>query len=111
MRSSWEASYGAVLNEWKRLGRIVDWKYEPRTFVFDRITRGNRSYTPDFQVFYPDGSYQWHEIKGYMDQSSRTKLARFAKYFPDENKKLVLIEKAAYKALAQEYNHLPGWES
>lgn len=65
-------------------GHIVSWEYEKHTFWFEAIRRGVRSYVPDFRVVLPDGSHEWHEVKGWMDPKSQTKLKRMAKYYPEE---------------------------
>jgi hypothetical protein len=83
-RSSWEANYARYLNLLKSRGELADWEYESKTFVFEKIQRGTRAYTPDFKVIWPDGRHEWHEVKGWMDQPSRTRLKRMAKYFPLE---------------------------
>jgi hypothetical protein len=70
---------------------ILEWDYEPQTFWFDSIRRGTRSYLPDFKVYRPDGTHYWLEVKGYMDQKSKTKIKRFKKYYPQEE--LIIIDK------------------
>ena len=87
---------------------VVSWDYEPKTFYFP-VRRGNYQYTPDFFVSFVDGRVEWHEVKGWMDNNSKVKLKRFAKYFPDEV--LVLIDREKYLAISSEFNHLEGWES
>lgn len=110
MRSAWEANYARVLNLRIKEGEIVRWEYEPRIFPFP-VKRGNRAYTPDFKVWYPDGHYEWHEVKGYMDDASKIKLRRFALHWPDESAVLKLIDRPIYMALKKEYeNTLEGWE-
>lgn len=74
--------------------QIENWEYEPHTFWFLEIKRGCRSYTPDFEVTRLDGSHFWIEVKGYMDSKSKTKLKRFAKYYPDE--KIVVVTKDSF---------------
>lgn len=107
VRSSWEANYARYLNFLVQSGVVTEWQYEPRTFEFP-VKRGNRTYTPDFYVLYPDG-YQWHEVKGYMTNDGRIKLERFAKYYPEEP--LVIIDKDAYMAIAQDARpFIPAWE-
>ena len=108
-RSSWEANYAFYL-EWLRLqGKVAKWLHEPLRFDFHKIKSGNNSYLPDFQVFNLDGSHEWHEIKGFYDASSKTKIKRFKFYYPDE--KFILIDSKAYKQLAsQVYRIVPGWE-
>lgn len=109
VRSSWEANYARYLNWLQSLGQVAGWTYEPRTFEFP-VKRGNRSYTPDFLVTKPDGSTEWHEVKGWMNADSRVKLKRFARYYPDEV--LVLIDERTYRALARKVAPLiEGWEA
>lgn len=93
-RSKWEANYALYLDFLKDQGQIKDWEYETDTFVFEKIKFGTRSYRPDFKVFNPDGSFEYHEIKGYMDGRSKTKLRRMVKYYPEI--KLILVDKDSY---------------
>lgn len=93
VRSSWEANYARYLNLLVKNKQILGWKFEIDTFKFP-IEHGSRYYVPDFKVFNNNGSFEYHEVKGYMDQRSSTKLKRMAKYYPDV--KIVLIDKAAY---------------
>jgi glucan-binding YG repeat protein len=90
-KSSWEAIFGWYLEGLKRNAVIKEWEYEPKIFWFEQIKRGCRSYTPDFRVIRLDGTHYWVEVKGYMDQKSRTKIKRFEKYYPEE--KLRVCEK------------------
>jgi len=83
-RSTWEANYGRYLEYLKTEGYIKDWEHEPKTFWFEGIRRGTVSYLPDFKVYKNNGSHYWVEVKGFMDAKSKTKLKRFAKYFPLE---------------------------
>jgi hypothetical protein len=108
-RSAWEANYARFLNFLKARGEISGWEYECKTFVFEAIKRGTRAYTPDFKVTTGD-RHEWHEVKGWMDQPSRTRLKRMAKYFPAE--KVVVIDagwfRQANKTLA---GAIAGWET
>ncbi len=88
-RSKMEANYARYLNLIKSQGSIVNWEYEPRTFWFERIKRGVRSYTPDFLITLPDNSTYFVEVKGYMDAKSKTKLKRMGIYYPDIQIKVV----------------------
>jgi hypothetical protein len=88
-RSAWEANYARYLNLLIQDGQIKSWEYEPHTFVFEAIKRGTRAYTPDFKVIVKGGAHEWHEVKGWMDERSQTRLKRMAKYFPDE--KIIII--------------------
>lgn len=89
MRSGWEHKYADHLNLLIKAGEVLAWDYEPDTFWFDKIMRGVRSYKPDFRVQLKDGTVEYHEVKGYLDAKSKTKLKRMAKYYPDV--KVVLL--------------------
>lgn len=88
-RSGWEKIYARYLQLLLDRGMIQDWEYEPKTFWFEEIRSGNTSYTPDFLVLEKDGSKAWHEVKGHMDNNSRVKLKRMAKYYPEE--KIIVV--------------------
>jgi hypothetical protein len=108
-RSRWEANYARYLNWLVKQGEIEKWEYETDTFEFVPVKRGNKFYTPDFKIFNRDGSIEYHEIKGWMDNDSRVRLTRMARYYPQV--KLIVIEKDAYKAIAmQARNLVEGWE-
>lgn len=108
VRSSWEANYVRYLNFLKSLGEISGYEYEKHTFRFDGVSRGPFIYIPDFKVLLPDGTHEWHEVKGWMDSKSRSKLKRFAKFFPNE--KMVVISLDEYNAISAKHSGLPGWE-
>lgn len=106
-RSRWEANYGRYLEWLKKHGQIDDWRHEPTTFWFPNIKRGCVSYLPDFEVTV-GGVLQFHEVKGWMDARSKTKIRRMAKYHPKVT--LIVIDSASYKSLARSISNLvPGW--
>lgn len=82
-RSGWEMRYAAHLDVLLKGKAIKDWTYEEDTFWFEKIRRGVRSYTPDFKIYYKDDSVEYHEVKGYMDAKSKTKLNRMRIYYPE----------------------------
>lgn len=96
-RSLWEVNYALYLDFLISRKQIISWKYESKTFWFEAIKRGVRSYKPDFEVENNDRSICFHEVKGWMDAKSKTKLKRMAKYYP--NVKMVLIEQKQYKEI------------
>jgi len=96
-RSAWEANYARYLQWLKSHNKIKDWDHEPKTFWFEGIKRGCVSYLPDFLVQEIDGSESYHEVKGWMDDRSKTKIARMARYFPKI--KLIVIDKKSYRSL------------
>lgn len=109
VRSSWEANYARYLNWLVSHGEIKGWQYEVDTFEFASIKRGTRFYTPDFKIVNNDDTVEYHEVKGWMDAKSATKLKRMAKYYPDI--KVIVIDKDAYYALARSVKALvPNWE-
>jgi len=109
LRSSWEANYARYLNWLMGIGEIARWEYEPDTFWFEGIKRGTRSYTPDFKVWSIDGTYEYHEVKGWMDQKSQTKLRRMQRYHPNE--RVIVIDSECYKQLARDVSgFIAGWE-
>jgi predicted DNA-binding protein len=108
-RSKWEANYARYL-EWLRVGgHLFEWEHEPETFWFEKIKRGCRSYLPDFRVRENNGSVIYHEVKGWMDARSKTKIKRMAIYHPKV--KLLVIEKKQYAEISRKVGALiEGWE-
>ena len=108
-RSRWEANYARYLEWLKGMGKVAAWAHEPETFWFEGIKRGSVTYLPDFRVTFPDGSVEYHEVKGWMDARSRTKIRRMAKYHPTV--RLLVIDSKAYRSLQRSVGALvPEWE-
>lgn len=108
-RSRWEANYARYLNWLEQLGEIKLWEHEPETFWFEKVRRGTRSYLPDFRVTEKSGAIVYHEVKGWMDDRSKTKLKRMKKYHPTV--RLVLIQAREYHAISAKVSRLiDGWE-
>lgn len=108
-RSSWEYNYAQILQYLLSKKQITSWEYEPTTFLFEKIIRGTRTYTPDFLVHYPDGIEEYHEVKGWIDSRSRIQQKRMRIYYPKI--KMQLIETKAYKALESKFSRLiENWE-
>lgn len=108
-RSRWEANWARYLEWLRKNGQVSKWEFEPETFEFAKIKRGAKFYTPDFRITNVDGSIEYHEIKGYLDPVSKTKLKRMARYHPKV--KLKLIDKDAYTSVARSIGRsLAGWE-
>jgi len=108
-RSSWERNYARYLNFlMKHFGEIKKWEYEPETFWFEKIKRGMRSYKPDFKIFFKDGHIEYHEVKGWMDKRSLTKIKRMRIYHKIEIK---IIDKVFFKSIKDvEKLVSPFWE-
>lgn len=108
-RSSWEANYGRYLQWLKERGEIREWEHEPETFWFDAVKRGVRTYLPDFRVWENNGESRLHEVKGWFDDRSKTKLKRMAKYHPGQT--IVVIDAQQYRAIDRAVSSLiEGWE-
>jgi predicted nuclease of restriction endonuclease-like RecB superfamily len=105
-KSQWELNYANYLEFLKKAKHISGWEYEPETFWFEKIRRGVRSYTPDFRVTYPDGRVEYHEVKGWMDQKSKTKIDRMRIYH--KNITLVLVDESQYRALKRQLPSIFG---
>ena len=104
-RSAWEANYARYL---EHRGKV--WFYEPARFDFP-VRHGPASfYIPDFRVVnISSGPDEYHEIKGYMNATSKAKLRRMRIHYPGV--KVVLIDSTAYRAIEREYaDIIPGWE-
>ena len=88
---------------------IKGWEHEPETFWFEGVKRGTRSYLPDFRVTDNNGGVVYHEVKGWMDAASKTKLKRMKKYHP--HIKMELIDSKRYAALSRKVKSIvPGWQ-
>ena len=108
-RSRWEANYARYLEWLKVIGEIADWEHEPKTFWFEGIKRGVMSFLIDFRITENNGDIIYHEVKGWMDDRSKTKIKRMAKYHPDV--KLIVIDAKCYKCLAKKMgSSIIGWE-
>lgn len=111
LKSLWEINYAHYLEFLRKAKNILDWEYEPRIFNFpkDSYKAGPFAYKPDFFITNKNDQ-EWHEVKGWMNGSSKSKLKRFAKHFPDE--KLTVIDSAWFKANGKHLRKLvPGWQS
>lgn len=104
-RSGWEVRIALYVEHLKKTQQIKEWEYEPKTFWFEAIKRGTRSYLPDFKITRPDGSHYWLEVKGYFDSKSLTKIKRFRKYYPEET--LIILDEKWFK---KNRDRLPGEE-
>lgn len=99
-RSLWEANYALYLDFLINSKLISKWEFEVDTFWFEKIKRGVRSYKPDFKVYDNLGNITYHEVKGWMDDKSKTKLNRMRIYHP--NIQIKLIEKKQYNEILKQ---------
>ena len=108
MRSAWELNYARYLNFLISKGEIKNWEYEVKTFWFEGIKRGTTNYKPDFKVYLNDDTEEFHEVKGYMDSKSKTKLNRMRIYHPEV--KMKLISAKEYNAIKKNSAIIPDWD-
>lgn len=73
-----EARYRDHLEELKRQGKILDYKFEALTFRLASRT----TYTPDFIVICDD-CIEVHEVKGFWKDDARVKWKVAAEMFPE----------------------------
>jgi hypothetical protein len=106
-RSLWEANYALYLDFLIKNGEIKKWEFEPDTFWFEKIKRGVRSYLPDFKVYRNDDSFEYHEVKGWMDKKSITKIKRMAKYYPKI--KLIVVDQHSYNDIKKKLGKAIGF--
>jgi hypothetical protein len=106
-RSKWEANYALYLNFLVRNKKIEKWYYEKDTFVFDKIKFGVRKYLPDFKIHNLCGTVEYHEVKGYFDSRSKTKIKRMKRYYPKV--KLIVIGKDEYTLIKKQVGKLCGF--
>lgn len=108
-RSRWEANYARYLDWLKNRGEILSWEHEPETFWFEKIRRGCRSYLPDFRVTEKNKTV-YHEVKGWMDARSVTKIRRMKLYYPEIQ--LIVIGAKEYRKIELTMKPIIGdWES
>lgn len=106
-RSAWEPNIAIYFEYLKSIREILDWFYEADTFWFEKIKRGVRSYTPDFKIIDKDDSIYYVEVKGWMDEKSKTKIKRMGIYFPKV--KLYIFDQKKYKEISKNFCGLKGW--
>lgn len=98
-RSPTEANFARIL---EYIG--AKWKFEEKTFDFTRFGYQRKPfiYIMDFEVTsskrLPDGLKSgWIEVKGRMDSTSRNKLRRLKKCYPEEAARTTVVVWSKYK--------------
>jgi len=101
VRSNWEANYARIC---KLLNK--NYEFEKKRFTFYK-DNGNiiTTYTPDFT------HKRYVELKGYVDEDDRLKLKLFQQQYPEEYKKLIIIDFNRYKKLEKYFkSKINNWE-
>lgn len=107
-RSSWEANYARYLTVLKDMRLIKKWEHEKHSFklVINGVVR---FYLPDFKVYMYDGSSEFHEVKGRLDERSSLKLSAFKEQYPDI--RLKVIGSREYREISKKYkDNIMFWE-
>lgn len=73
-----ETRYAGRLEEMKRAGRLITWKFEEIKLRMADST----FYTPDFFIMLPDGTVGFHETKGFWRDDARAKIKIAAELYP-----------------------------
>ena len=73
-----EAAYGFYLSDLQNKGAIREFKFESVKLILGKRC----SYTPDFMVVLPDGTLEFHEVKGFWRDDARVKIKAAADKFP-----------------------------
>ena len=81
-RSKLEYRYAVWLQLQKEQGIILEWWYEDEVLeLVSRKFRDPITYIPDFTVQTPDGSYEYHECKGWFTSKSAAKIRLAAEQY------------------------------
>ena len=103
-RSSSEYLYAKYLNELLFNGKITKWDYEKENFEFP-VKHGTTQYKIDFRVWRdPWSKPEIHEVKGFLDPQSKTRIKRLKKYYPEAFERFFLIEESFIKYLRGKYS-------
>lgn len=80
-RNKLEAKYEAHLALLKAAGEIYEFAFEPEKF---RLANEGAScyFTPDFRVLLNDGTVEFHDTKGYMEEDAALKIKWFVQQHP-----------------------------
>ncbi len=83
-RSKLECRWAVWCELRKQQGYITDWWYEDPDTLLELKTSyfGNKKrYLPDFTILYPNGDYEYEEIKGYFPAKDATKIKLAAEQY------------------------------
>jgi hypothetical protein len=83
-----ESQYYEHLLERQKTGKITQIILQPKFEIIKAYTKYGRKirkaeYTPDFLVYYPDGTHEYIEIKGLSDASADLRRKLFDSQYPD----------------------------
>lgn len=113
--SNYEFDYALYLDHLYERGEIAGWVRNTTRFFFSRAVKIPRkknpmqeACVPDFLVFNLDGTYEIHEVKGWMNERSTVVVEQFRADYPNLTYKL--ISKDELLSLQSQYGaKLWGW--
>lgn len=80
-RNKLEARYEAHLEALKLAGEICEYAFEPEKFRL--ANEGDACFfTPDFRVLLNDGTVEFHDTKGFMEEDALLKIKWFVQQHP-----------------------------
>lgn len=105
-RSPTEANFARILN---LLG--CEWTYEERVFTFEGYNLKPHLYVMDFVITKGCERFRhkFYEIKGYMTSSSKQKLRRLKKQYPEEFKETSVVIYSKYNKKDIEFCNKLGY--
>jgi len=84
-----ERRFALLLDELRTMGKILRWRYEGERFQLADYDQSQRTYTPDFCLWFPCGRRAYFETKGRRprdsDNETRAMLLWIRQQFADEN--------------------------
>jgi hypothetical protein len=103
-----EERYAAHLENLKRIGAVLWYKFEGVTFKLARKT----SYSPDFVVMLPDGAIECHEVKGTTKRTDSAGVKHSKPYFQEDAhvKVKVAAESFPFQFVVVYFVKEKGWE-
>ena len=76
-----ERRYSLHLATLKAAGEIHDWAFEPEKFRL--ANKGDACfYTPDFRLLLNDGTVEFHDTKGFLEEDANIKMKWFVQQHP-----------------------------
>lgn len=114
--SNYEYDYALFLDFLYLDGTIAGWVRNTTAFGFSKPVsyqnkhgRTVKSHRPDFLIFNLDGTYEIHEVKGWMNDKAKAVDTQFRKDYPNITYKI--IGKDEILALQAEFkDKIWGWE-
>lgn len=115
--SNYEYDYALFLDYLYINGDIAGWVKNTTPFGFsvpveypNKAGRSQASHRPDFLIFNNDGTYEIHEVKGWLNEKAKAIMRQFQKDYPNITYKI--IGKDEILALQSEFkDKLWGWET